>query len=377
MSSLFVVIFAAVAQGLLFLIHWGFYKILVRFLLITNPGSLLALKITLGILSLSVLVSSILVDRYDNPAVRVIYDIAYFWLGLLFYLLLAALLTWLGVKIFNPFSVTLNIKLLAEVLFLLAIIISVCGVINAGFIRVTHLKIGLPNLPESWQGKTAVWVSDIHLGAVRNYSFANEVAAQIQNLQPDIIFIGGDLYDGVAADLDKLAQPFAKLSAPQGTYFITGNHEEFTASTKFVDAVRRSGIKELDNEMINLGGLQIIGINYKDTGSEQNYKTIMQSLNLDPDLPSILLKHSPYRPQIAQAFGIDLQLSGHVHRGQIFPVGLISYLVFQGYDFGLKHLGELTVYISSGTGTWGPPMRVLTTPEIVQIEFYPSPFQNR
>jgi hypothetical protein len=370
MSYIFVVIFAAVAQGLLFLIHWGLYKILVRFLLITNPGTLLALKITLGILSLSVLVSSILVDRYDNLAVRVIYDIAYFWLGLLFYLLLAALIVWLGVKIFSLFSVTLNTKLLAEILFLLAIIVSVCGVINASFIRVTKLKIGLPNLPESWQGKTAIWVSDIHLGAVRNINFANEVAAQIQALQPDIIFIGGDLYDGVAADLDKLTQPFAKLSAPQGTYFITGNHEEFTASTKFVDAVRRSGIKELDNEMINLSGLQIIGVNYKDTGSEQNYKTIMQGFNLDPNLPSILLKHSPYRPQIAEALGIDLQLSGHVHHGQIFPVGLISYLVFQGYDFGLKHLGELTVYISSGIGTWGPPMRVLTTPEIIQIEFY-------
>lgn len=370
MPNIIIVIFATVAQGLLFLIHWGFYKILVRFLLISNPGALLALKITLGILSLSVLISSILVDRYDNLVVRVIYDIAFFWLGLLLYLLLAALLVWLGVKIFSLFSINLNTKLLADVLFLLAIIISVCGVINAGFIRVTKLKIGLPNLPESWQGKTAVWVSDIHLGAVRNYSFAKEVAAQIQDLQPDIIFIGGDLYDGVAADLDKLAQPFAKLSAPEGTYFITGNHGEFTSSTKFVDAVKRSGIKELDNEMINLDGLQIIGVNYRDTTNSQNFKAILERLGLDRNQASILLKHAPTDIPSAQQAGISLQLSGHAHAGQIFPVNLISNLVYKGYIYGLKQVGDFMIYTSSGVGTWGPPMRVLTTPEIVQIEFY-------
>lgn len=369
MSYLFIIVFAAVGQFILFLIHWGLYKILVRFLEITHPGVLLALKIALTVLSLSIVVSSLLVSRYDNLAVRVLYYVAYFWLGLLLYLFLAALITWLGMKIFGSFSIILNRKLLAEILFLAAITISICGVINASFVRVTRLKIELPNLPTQWQGKTAVWVSDLHLGAVRNYVFAKEVATQVQDLQPDIIFIGGDLYDGVAGDLDKLAEPFAKLSAPEGVYFISGNHEEFTASTKFVDAIRRAGIKELDNEMVNLDGLQIIGVNYRDSGGEENYKTIMQRLNIDRNQPSILLKHSPYRPQIAQAAGINLQLSGHVHQGQIFPVGLISYLVFQGYDFGLKQLGDLTIYISSGIGTWGPSMRIGTTPEIVLIEF--------
>jgi len=188
-------------------------------------------------------------------------------------------------------------------------------------------------------------------------------------LHPDIIFIGGDLYDGVAGDLDKLAEPFGKLSAPEGVYFITGNHEEFTASTKFADAVKRAGIKELDNEMVNLDGLQIIGLNYRDNTNAQNYKNIMQGLGINRDQPSILLKHSPFDPQIAQAAGVDLQLSGHTHCGQIWPVGLISNLVFQGYACGLKQFDNLTIYISSGTGTWGPPMRVGTIPEIIQIQF--------
>jgi predicted MPP superfamily phosphohydrolase len=301
--------------------------------------------------------------------VRLFYIVAAFWLGLLLYLFLVAGLIWLGTRAAGLFSFSLNAKLLAQILFGLALLVSIYGAVNAAELRVTRLKINLPNLPDFWQGKTAVWVSDVHLGPVRDYNFSQEVAAQVQKLSPDIIFIGGDLFDGEDGDLDKLAEPFGKLSASQGVYFITGNHEEFTASSKYVDAVKRAGIRVLNNEMINLQGLQLIGVDYQETGNKQNYINILQHLGLDREKPSILLKHSSFWPQLAAAAGISLQLSGHSHHGQIFPVGLVSYFVFQGYEYGLKHVNNMTIYTSSGVGTWGPPMRVGTIPEIVQIQF--------
>ncbi len=410
MSYFFLILFALLVQFFLWVVHWGLYKILVRFLEISNPPVLLVLKIILGILSLAVVSSSILAGHFDNLAVRVFYDIAFFWLGLLLYLFLAAGILWLVNKsrtfcsqrsfrlsrcspkvITQPtvplsgmgslkkvrdkaavsFPFSLNAKLLAQILLSLAVLVSVYGVFNANYLRVTRLKINLPNLPAFWQGKTAVLVTDVHLGPVRGYDFSQKVAAQIQQLSPDIIFIGGDLFDGEDGDLNKLIEPFSKLRASQGVYFVTGNHEEFTVSSKYVDAVKQAGIRVLNNEMVNLQSLQLIGVDYNDTdmGKKENYVKILQQLGLDREKPSILLKHSSFWPQIASDAGISLQLSGHVHNGQIFPVGLISYLIFQGFDYGLKHLNNLTVYTSSGVGTWGPPMRVGTISEIVLMQF--------
>jgi len=377
MPYYFFIIAGFFAQIIMALIHWGFYKIAVSFFQISNPNILLPLKIILGFLSFSFIIASVLVSRFDNIFVRVIYIAAVFWMGLLFYLFIAAGIIWLILTVGRLFPVFLNSQILAQIFFTAALIVSVCGVINATNVRVKKLEITLPNLPASWQGKTAVWVSDTHLGAVRNYGFAVKIANMIQDLHPDMIFIGGDLYDGVASDLDKLVQPFVKLSAPQGIYFITGNHEEFTSDNRYIDVIKRTGIKYLDNEMINLDGLQIIGLNYRDTSGDQNYKSVMSKFNINQNLPSILLKHSPGSPEIAKNAGISLQLSGHTHQGQIFPVGIIDHLIWRGFDYGLKKLDNLIVYTSGGAGTWGPPMRVGTMPDIVLIQFNKDFGQNQ
>lgn len=113
--------------------------------------------------------------------------------------------------------------------------------INVRTIHLTIISVQLPNLPVAWKGKTAVWASDMHLGPVWSYETAKKMADKIRALKPDIVFLGGDLYDGEGNDLDKLAQPFSSFDAPKGTYFITGNHEEFTDDKKYIDAVRKSG----------------------------------------------------------------------------------------------------------------------------------------
>jgi predicted MPP superfamily phosphohydrolase len=363
------VLFIGIVQSILFLGHWFLYRTLVRFFGVTSPAKLLTLKVVLGLLSVSLVLTSFLAFRYSNVLVRCLYTTAAFWLGILYLFILASMLCWIFYGLAKLVHFPLDRKILIEILIGFALVASLYGFINAGMIRMTRISIQLPHLPEKWKGKTAVWVSDTHLGQVRGYGFAQHLAAKIESLHPDIVFIGGDLYDGVAVDLDKTIEPFSKISTPYGTYFITGNHEEFSDSTPYLQAVRRAGIKVLYNEKVELDGLKIIGVDYRDSRKEEQFRTILQRMGIDPHKPSILLKHAPLNLQVAREQGISLQLSGHTHQGQAFLFRWITSKVYRGYDYGLKWFGNLLVYTSSGAGTWGPPMRLDTKPEIVVITF--------
>ena len=120
---------------------------------------------------------------------------------------------------------------------------------------------------------------------------------------------------------------------------------------------------------IDLDGLQIIGVDYRDSRREEQFKAILQKIGIDRYRPSILLKHAPFDLKVADENGISLQLSGHTHQGQVFLFRFITSRIYQGYDYGLRKFGDLLVYTSSGAGTWGPPMRLDTVPEIVAITF--------
>ena len=363
------ILFISIIQSILFLGHWFFYRTLVRFLGVTNPSRLLTLKIALALLSVSLVLTSFLAFRYSNLLVRGLYTAAASWLGIFYLFVLVAIFCWIFYGLTKLLSLPVNQKIFFEILIGLALIASLYGFINGSTIRTTRIHLQLPNLPERWKGKTAIWVSDTHLGSVRNYGFAQHIANMVQNLRPDIVFIGGDLYDGEGVDLDRVIEPFSRISVPYGIYFITGNHEEFYNNTPYLQAVRRAGIKVLYNEMIDLDGLQIIGVDYQDSRSKEQIKAILQKMGIDRNKPSILLKHTPLHLQVAKEQGISLQLSGHTHHGQVFLFRFITSQIYQGYDYGLKKFGDLLAYTSSGAGTWGPPMRIDTKPEIVVITF--------
>jgi predicted MPP superfamily phosphohydrolase len=317
----------------------------------------------------SLLLTSLLAFRYSNLLVRCLYTAAASWLGIFYLFILAAILCWIFSGLARLFHFPLDRKIFIEILIGMVLISSLYGFINGGAIRITRINLQLPHLPGQWKGKTAVWVSDTHLGQVRNHGFSKYIATKIRSLHPDIVFIGGDLYDGVAMDLDGAIEPFARLFAPYGTYFITGNHEEFGDNTLYLEAVRRAGIRVLYNEKVDLDGLQIIGVDYRDSSSEKQFRIILQKIGINRDKPSILLKHAPLQLQIAKEEGITLQLSGHTHHGQVFLFRFITSWVYHGYDSGLRRFSDLLVYTSSGAGTWGPPMRLDTKPEIVVIRF--------
>jgi hypothetical protein len=363
------ILFVSIVQSILFLGHWFLYRTLVRFFGLPSPAKLLTLKVVLGLLSVSLVLTSFLAFRYSNFPVRCLYTGAASWLGIFYLFILAAILCWIFHGLAKLFHFPLDKRILIEILIGIGLLASLYGFINAGVIRTTRISLQLPHLPGQWKGKTAIWVSDTHLGQIRNHGFAQHIANLVQNLHPDIVFIGGDLYDGVAVHLDKVIEPFSKISPPYGIYFITGNHEEFYDNTPYLNAVRRAGIRGLYNEMIDLDGLQIIGVDYRDAAREEAFRSILKKMGIDPHKPSILLKHTPLHLQVAREQGVSAQLSGHTHQGQVFLFRFITSWVYRGYDFGLKWFGDLLVYTSSGAGTWGPPMRIDTNPEIVVITF--------
>jgi predicted MPP superfamily phosphohydrolase len=215
----------------------------------------------------------------------------------------------------------------------------------------------------------AALVSDAHLGHVRGPGFARRIVSMINRLRPDIVFIAGDWYDGTAADLHRLAEPWNELSVPLGAYFIAGNHEEFSDHTKYLEALKQSGIRVLNNEKVTVDGLQLVGVHHGDSADAQRLRSILQRAALERDQASVLLTHAPENLHVAEEEGISLQLSGHTHAGQFFPWTWAAARVYRQFVYGLSRLGNLMVYTSSGVGTWGPPLRVGTQSEIVLIQF--------
>jgi len=258
--------------------------------------------------------------------------------------------------------------LLGKILFSLAIIAGMYGIVHAEMLVVNSSKVNVPNIPVAWQGKRAVWISDVHLGQIHGRAFSEKIVEKVNELRPDIIFVGGDLYDGEEVDIKDVTEPFSRLHAPWGTYFITGNHEEFSNNEKYVMGATEAGMIFLNDEKREIEGMQIIGVDYKDSSDRTKFEEMLKNL-VDKSKPSILLKHAPFDLDVAEKAGINIQFSGHTHRAQMWPLSFITKLVYKGYDYGLKSFGNMTVYTSDGVGTWGPPLRVGTNSEIVSIEF--------
>jgi hypothetical protein len=362
-------LFLIIGTLIIGLIHATIYKVIVVVFAISSPAWLLALRVIFGVLAVSFILALFLVRSSDNAAVQMFYRAAAVWIGFATYLFFAACLYGLAVGVLAMVRPGTNLIWLAIILFAVAIGTGVYGLIHAADLKVKEVTISLPNLPAAWQGKRAVWVSDMHLGAIYGVDFSREVTSAVNALNPDIVWIGGDLYDGVKVDDDAIIAPLAGLKASLGTYFITGNHEEFGDPGPFITAIKKIGIRVLNNESVDIEGVQLIGVDDRDSTDPVKFAAILSGLNIDMSRPSILLKHQPSQLDMAEKAGISLQISGHTHRAQIWPFSLITHWVFHGYDYGLNEWGSMKVLSSSGAGTWGPPMRVGTDAEIVVLTF--------
>ncbi len=362
------IIFASVVQSILFLTHFFIYKTWT----LAAPGNeatALWLKVTVGTLSVSFLIASLLAFRYSNPTVRTLYRIAAVWLGIVSFLFFAAGASWVIFGVTRLAGVGVNFHVIVAVLYAAAVLSGIGGVLNAGWTRIRRITVRLENLPESWRGRTAALVSDLHLGHVRNGSFLRRIVAQVMRENPDAVFVAGDLYDGTAIDAAKAAEPLRALRAPHGTYFVAGNHEQFGDDSRYLQAVSNAGVRVLHNEKVEADQLQIVGVPYNQASRDENFQKVLRQIGVDRNRASILLTHAPDRPHIAEREGISLQVSGHTHVGQFYPWTWMARRIYRQFVYGLSRIGKMLIYTSSGAGTWGPPLRLGSSPEIVFLQF--------
>ena len=361
-------VFIAIVQFILFVGHLLVYETW-RYFSLPSAASLILARIAFLLLSVSFVAASLLAARYYNRFVRMFYTLASIWLGALNFLALASVVCWAlyGTALLS--GVRTDRPALVFVLFGSAILVTVYGIINASWIRVKRVNVKLPALPTSWRGRTAALVSDTHLGHVRGYPFISGIVAMLRQIRPDILFIAGDLFDGTKVEPKHLAAPWTNVSPPLGKFFVTGNHEEFSHPRQYADALQRSGVRTLLDEKVVVDDLELIGVTYHTLAKPDRLRSFLRNGGSATTGASILLAHGPHNLGIAEEMGISLQLSGHTHRGQVFPFTWITSRIFREYTYGLHQHGALTVYTSSGAGTWGPPMRVGSRPEIVLIRF--------
>lgn len=250
----------------------------------------------------------------------------------------------------------------------LFILVSVYSVFNAMSLpRVKEITIRVNKLPAKLQGFTIVQLSDLHLGGVAKPIWLEQVVDKVNRLQPDLIAITGDLIEGYShiEDWQEYADALKRLRTGHGIFAVTGNHDVQKGGKHFYWLAREAGITVLDNRFISAaGGIQIAGICDPDGEEKPNIAKALK--NIDRSLPVIFLSHRPDFFRTSRNYGIDLQLSGHTHAGQIPPVNFFISLLYH-YPYGLYHEDGAYIYTSCGTSVMNMPMRLLSTNEIVRF----------
>jgi hypothetical protein len=209
-------------------------------------------------------------------------------------------------------------------------------------------------------------------------------------LEPEAVFITGDLFSGSCSDFDGFKERLDALRAPRGVFFVTGNHEGYAGLAAPLAFLRETKVRVLDDECVEVDGLQVIGVSFPWYSRERaSLRPFASGGCYRPEKPSILLYHTPtdvgesfgdrntqqtrsyFAPQTRFSFaaraGVDLQLSGHTHAGQMFPFGILTRVLWNGFDRGLHRIDGLTLYVSTGVGTWGPLVRTGSRSEVVAI----------
>lgn len=248
--------------------------------------------------------------------------------------------------------------------------------INAFCIQTKETQIQLPHLAKEIK---AVHLSDIHLGHFRGEKHLRKIVNKVNELNPDIIFITGDLVEShYNSDIQTL-QPIKDLNAP--VYFVDGNHDAQVGVEKLKNNLREIGVRVLENEFVDTLGLRIIGLEYmrpnKQTSDplsvaeRKTIQTIIPTIPVLDTLPTIVLHHTPLGSEYVSKAGADLYLCGHTHGGQIFPLTLINDKNFV-YNRGLYKKDRLQIYVSQGSGTFGIPLRLGTNPEITVLKLQPK-----
>lgn len=238
---------------------------------------------------------------------------------------------------------------------------------------VTELAVKIPKLPRTLEGLSIVQLTDIHVGPFIRRQFMDELVHRANALRPDLIAVTGDLVDGDVPTLGGAVSALGNLKARFGSFFVTGNHEYYSGDEAWTAFLQTLGLQVLRNRHVSIGdeggSLDLVGVDDWSGGKQRGRKgyDLDQALaGRNPDRAAVLLAHQPANFKVAAERGMDLQISGHTHGGQLFPMTLLIGLGWE-HSAGLYRHNDSHIYVSRGCGFWGPPMRVGSPPEIVKL----------
>ena len=304
--------------------------------------------------SLSWLIAMGLEMRFTNGATRVYYIFASVWLGALF-LFLFTLIPYDIVRLTLPVDTTYA----GPVVITIVGAAVAYGVINARLLRIREVEVPSRKVEGELR---VVHLTDLHIGSVYGTKHLGRIVAKVNELRPDLVLITGDLADGPHTYHEGSFAPLDDIEAP--VYFTTGNHEHFAGLEEVLALYRGTKMVILDDEVARTNGVQVVGVS--ENFERDAIARVLDSANLDPSKYTILMYHRPVSLDAAKERGVDLMLAGHTHSGQFFPFQLLVRAIWKKVR-GLYNLGGMYLYAGSGTGTWGPPMRLGTNSEIALL----------
>ena len=320
------------------------------------------------------------VERYGFEfAARMLAYLAYLWMAVLFFYFGSSLLfdvlgltTRLAgwIASFDVSSWLIPVRTAFLISLVLSLSICTYGYFEARDIRTERLVIETPKLPAGTDRLTIVQISDVHLGLINRSERLAPMLAAVKAARPDILVVTGDLVDAQINHLTGLAEMFREVAPAYGKFAIMGNHEYYAGTEKALEFIRESGFTMLRNEAVSSGPITLVGVDDR-TGVQLKLRPAVPEQTLFAGLPrdkfTLLLKHQPSIDNASLGF-FDLQLSGHTHKGQMFPFTWLTRLSFP-MNAGRYDLDKGSVlYVNRGTGTWGPPIRFLSPPEVTVIE---------
>ncbi len=308
-----------------------------------------------------------------GPFGRVLALAAYSWMGVL-------IMLWFGLLFSEPLRVVL-VRWIAEPAGSRGIASGLVALVAAGALHgvaaargevaVRRVQVKLRRLRKGGAPYKLVQLSDLHIGPTLKRAWLERIVAQVNALEPDAVAITGDLVDGSVAQLAEHVAPLADLRAKDGVYFVTGNHEYYSGVDAWLAELERLGVKPLRNERVPVGGeggFDLAGVDDYNAFGDGHGRDIARAVEgRDESRELVLLAHQPRQVRESQGHGVGLQLSGHTHGGQIFPWSFFVRLQAP-WVAGLYQVGDTQLYVSRGTGYWGPPMRVLAPAEITLLE---------
>ncbi len=384
MRYLFYTVFVLVTATLLFFVHRFLWQRLVRDTelppLARRAGT--ALIVGGGLL---VPVAMFLAKRVPREYVELMALAAFAWLGSLLYLIIGLAPWEIARKVRERSQDDTTAPDPARRLFLAraaagtAMVgsggIVTVGVSNAlGDITTPEVNVTLDRLPKALDGFRIVQLSDVHIGAILDKRFLSSVVEKANALKPDLVVITGDLVDGPVRGIGKDVAALTGLKSRYGSYFVTGNHEYYSGADEWIQFLNHNRIRVLTNEHVAIGekghSFDLAGIPDKRAGLfvDAHAPSVAAAVQgRDPDRELILLAHRPNHIDEAAEHGVGLQLSGHTHGGQLWPINALTHLVHPYVDGLHRHNDRTSIYVSRGTGFWGPPMRILAPSEITSI----------